>query len=198
MKKILFLHGFFASGSCLPARALKSAFQGKAIVLSPDLPLHPQQALTFIQETCNAEQPQLLVGNSCGAFYAQMIASLTSIPALLGNPHFEMTRFLSTRLGRQCYKAPRADGRQEFEITPSLIDEFAQIQARQFLNYRPDYQDRIWGIFGEQDTLAPYEPVFLQYYTHSLHFPGAHTPTPEEVCQWYAPAAEQLMECHFI
>lgn len=29
MKTIIFLHGFFASGSCVPATALKEAFEGK-------------------------------------------------------------------------------------------------------------------------------------------------------------------------
>ena len=43
-KKILFLHGFFASGSCI---ALRQAFVGKAEVLTPDLPLHPKEALTY-------------------------------------------------------------------------------------------------------------------------------------------------------
>ena len=33
------------------------------------------------------------------AFFAQMIASLTGIPALLGNPHFKMTDFLKQRIG---------------------------------------------------------------------------------------------------
>ena len=39
MKKILFLHGFFATGSCPMARALKEAFEGTAVVLTPDLSL---------------------------------------------------------------------------------------------------------------------------------------------------------------
>jgi hypothetical protein len=37
MKKILFLHGFFASGQCVPAVTLKEAFEGKADVTTPDL-----------------------------------------------------------------------------------------------------------------------------------------------------------------
>lgn len=36
--KILFLHGFFASGQCQPALALREAFEGRAEVISPDLP----------------------------------------------------------------------------------------------------------------------------------------------------------------
>ncbi len=34
--KILFLHGFFASGQCVPAVALKEALKGKAEVLTPE------------------------------------------------------------------------------------------------------------------------------------------------------------------
>ena len=52
-KKILFLHGFFASGSCTSAQALRQAFVGKAEVLTPDLPLHPNEALEFIEDICN-------------------------------------------------------------------------------------------------------------------------------------------------
>ena len=36
MKKILFLHGFYASGQCVPAVALREAFAGRADVLTPD------------------------------------------------------------------------------------------------------------------------------------------------------------------
>ena len=94
MKKILFLHGFYASGQCIPAVALCEAFTGRAEVITPDLPMHPKVAVRFIHELIEAEQPDLLIGNSCGAFYAQMVAPVVGIPALLGNPHFRMTDFL--------------------------------------------------------------------------------------------------------
>ena len=45
MKKILFLHGFFATGSCQMAKVLIEALKGTAMVLTPDLPLHPKKAL---------------------------------------------------------------------------------------------------------------------------------------------------------
>ena len=115
-QKILFLHGFFASGTCIPALALKEYFSGKATVLSPDLPLHPQETLDFIQRLCNQEQPDILVGNSNGSFLAQIVASKNNIPALLGNPHFEMTRFLMERIGSHEYKSPRANGNQQLVI----------------------------------------------------------------------------------
>ena len=172
MKKILFLHGFYASGQCVPAVALREAFAGRADVLTPDLPMHPQDALRFIRELIGREKPDLLVGNSCGAFYAQMIAPVVGIPALLGNPHFQMSEFLKQRIGQHEYKSPRKDGKQSFV---------------------PQFRDRVWGLFGEQDSLAHFKPLFLEHYNRSFHFPGGHTPTADEVRTWYVPLAEKML-----
>lgn len=194
MKKMLFLHGFFASGQCVPAMALRDAFEGKAQVLTPDLPIHPRKALEQIREIVGSEKPDLLVGNSCGAFYAQMVASALGLPALLGNPHFQMTSFLKPRIGEHQYKSPRKDGNQRFVINEALIGEFAEWEAVQFDNCNPKTKEIVWGLFGEQDTLAHYEPLFLEHYTRSFHFPGGHTPTAEEVRKWYVPLVEKLLE----
>ena len=194
MPKILFLHGFFASGQCVPAVALRDAFAGRAEVITPDLPMHPKEAVSFIRELINREKPDLLIGNSCGAFYAQMVAPVVGIPALLGNPHFRMTEFLKQRIGEHQYKSPRKDGNQHFVIDEALIEEFAEMEAIQFDSCRPEFKDHIWGLFGEQDTLAHFEPLFLEHYTHSFHFPGAHTPIAEEVRDWYVPLAEKLLK----
>ena len=118
MKKILFLHGFFATGSCPMARALKEAFEGTAVVLAPDLPLHPKEA---------------------------------------------------------------------------LIEEFAELEAVQFDHCNPYYKNRVWGLFGEQDVLAHFSPLFLKHYNQAFNFPGGHTPTEQEVKTWYAPLAQKMM-----
>ena len=146
MKKILFLHGFFATGSCPMARALKEAFEGTAVVLAPDLPLHPKEALKEIRPIIDREQPDLLLGNSCGSFLAQMLAPVVGIPALLGNPYFMMTEFLKERIGKHEYKAPRRDGNQQLVIDEALIEEFAELEAVQFDHCNPYYKDRVWGL----------------------------------------------------
>lgn len=192
-KKVLFLHGFFASGQCIPAVALKEALAGKAEVLTPDLPIHPKEAKALIVEICEDIKPDLLVGNSCGSFYAQQVAPVLGIPALLGNPHFEMTKFLRERIGRHQYKSPRKDGRQDFIIDEGLVNEFAEMEACQFDDCRGDFTDKVWGLFGDNDTLAHYEPTFLEHYRHSFHFPGGHTPTAEEVKTWYVPLIERML-----
>jgi len=196
MRKLIFLHGFYASGQCVPALALREALEGRIEVVTPDLPMHPKKALDFIRQLIEREQPDVLVGNSCGSFYAQMIAPPLGIPALLGNPHFQMTTFLRPRIGTQRYKSPRQDGRQDFIIDEQLISEFAELEASQFNGCQTCHKELIWGIFGEQDTLAHFEPLFLKHYTHSFHFPGGHTPTSEEVKTWYVPLIEKLMGTH--
>ena len=193
MKKILFLHGFFATGSCPMAKALKEAFDGQALVLTPDLPLHPIEALKHIRAIIDKENPELLIGNSCGSFLAQMLAPVVGIPALLGNPHLKMTEFLKPRIGEHEYKAPRKDGNQKLVIDEALIQEFAELEAHQFDCCSPYYKDRVWGLFGEQDTLAHFEPMFLEHYNNSYHFPGGHTPTEQEVKIWYVPLAQKML-----
>ena len=144
MKKIIFLHGFYASGQCVPALALRESFDGRAEVITPDLPMHPKEALSFIRGLIDREKPDLLIGNSCGAFYAQMVAPIVGIPALLGNPHFRMTEFLKQRVGEHQYKSPRKDGKQNFVIDEALIEEFAEMETVQFDNCHPDFKDCIW------------------------------------------------------
>ncbi len=193
MKKILFLHGFFASGSCAMAHALREAFEGSAVVSTPDLPLRPKEALDEIRTIIDRERPDLLVGNSCGAFLAQMLAPIVGIPALLGNPCFKMTEFLKARLGEHQYKAPRRDGNQRLIVDEALIDEFAELETVQFDCCNPYYKERVWGLFGEQDTLAHCSPLFMEHYNNVYHFPGGHTPTEQEVRTWYAPLATKMM-----
>ena len=201
-KKILFLHGFYASGSCVPALALKEAFEERAIVLTPDLPLHPADAIRLILKICDTEKPDSLVGTSCGSFYAQMISPIIGVPALLGNPHFKMSDFLRERIGSHQYKSPRADGNQNFTITEELVKEFEEIEAHQFFDERSGRAERdscnnnkarVWGLFGEEDTLAHFEPLFLEHYLNSYHFPGGHTPTAEQVKTWYCPLIEKML-----
>lgn len=193
MNKILFLHGFYASGQCVPALALRESFEGRAEVLTPDLPMHPNDAICMIRELVALEKPDLLVGNSCGSFYAQMLAPIVGLPALLGNPHFRMTEFLKQRIGEHEYKSPRRDGHQGFVIDEALVQEFEELEAVQFNYCNQNYKDKVWGLFGEYDTLAHFEPLFLQHYSHSFHFPGGHTPTAEEVRTWYVPLIEKML-----
>ena len=75
----------------------------------------------------------------------------------------------------------------------ALIEEFAELEAVQFDHCNPYYKNRVWGLFGEQDTLAHFSPLFLEHYNQAFHFPGGHTPTEQEVKTWYAPLAQKML-----
>ena len=104
-----------------------------------------------------------------------------------------MSAFLRQRIGAHRYKSPRKDGIQTFIIDEPLVEEFAALEAVQFDICCDDFKDRVWGLFGEQDYLAHFEPLFLEHYNRSFHFPGGHTPTADEVRTWYVPLIEKLI-----
>lgn len=193
MKKAIFLHGFYASGSCPMAIALKDALKGEIEVLTPDLPLHPKDALAFVRELCQQEHPHMLIGNSNGAFLAQKLATELQIPALLGNPHLKMSEFVAARVGENRYKSPRMDGKQNFIIESSLADEFAELEEHQWDNWNPSMRNLCIGLFGEKDTLARFEPEIREHYEGIYHFPGDHTPTMDEVRDWYVPILKNVL-----
>lgn len=194
MKTILFLHGFFASGSDPIVEALREALYPEYRVIAPDLSVHPMEAIETIRKVIDQENPDLLVGNSCGSFYAQMLAPIVGIPALLGNPCFEMSSFLQNRTGKHQCKYPRQDGTSEIIVDEALVHEFKQVEQRQFLCCSPTYTDKVWGLFGTKDTVAHCRPAFLEHYSTALSFPGSHVPTTDEVKQWYATAAQQMLQ----
>lgn len=70
----------------------------------------------------------------------------------------------------------------------------AELVVTQFEGCRPEWCNRVWGLFGENDTVAHYEPLFQEHYPTVYHFPGAHAPTPEEVKKWYAPLAMEMLK----
>lgn len=195
MKTILFLHGFFASGDDPIVTTMASALGDKCRVVAPDLSIHPRESIEIIRRVIDAEQPDLIVGNSCGSFYAQMVAPIVGIAALLGNPCFAMSEFLKSRKGTHRFKYPRRDGQMEITIDDALISEFEEMESEQWDCCSPYYTDKVWGIFGDNDDVANCKPQFAEHYNTVLTFPGKHVPTDEEVKTWYVPAIEKMLDC---
>ena len=67
------------------------------------------------------------------------------------------------------------------------------MEAVQFECCKDENKERIWGLFGENDTLAHFEPLFMEHYKHAYHFPGGHTPTADEVKELYVPLVEKML-----
>ena len=109
-KTILYLHGFASSGQNGTVRAMTTLLPETRII-APDIPVEPQEALTFLNDLCAKENPDLIIGASMGGMYAEMLRGFDRI---LFNPAFFLADTLQKNngLGRQEFHNPRRDGRQ--------------------------------------------------------------------------------------
>ena len=64
-KKILYVHGFGSSGQSGTVKRIREALP-ETTVIAPDLPLPPQEAIALLRDTCQKEQPDLIIGTSMG------------------------------------------------------------------------------------------------------------------------------------
>ncbi len=191
--KILFLHGFTSSGACEIAETLKAALEGRTEVVSPDLPLHPGEAMEMLRDMCEDEQFDLIVGSSCGSFYGQQLVRFTGVPAILVSPFFKMTEFLRPRIGMHDYKSRRIDGVRQFEIDEGLIAEFAEMEKHQFDSYDEFNRPRVTGMFGTNDRIAHYRDMFLKYYDTAISYDGPHTMTAANVRSDLLPVIRHML-----
>lgn len=214
--KLLFLHGFFNSGQCEMAKALQECLtddlrsyddmyaEDEVEVICPDLPKNPYEALDEIREIVDSKGIDVIVGNSCGAMYAHIIAAEHKLPCLVSNPYYKMSEFLKERIGTHEYKTERKDGYQTLVIDDDLVNSFIKLEKEDLVFKDADKcKQFVWGIFGENDTLAnggedgmeknKHEKIFLSTYSLSFHFPGKHTPTYDETRKYHVPLASRLI-----
>jgi Uncharacterized protein conserved in bacteria len=194
MKKILFLHGFTSGGRNEAALVLAQELKDFARIISPDLPLHLQEVISFINDICDKEKPDLIVSISCGTFYAQQVFRQEGVPAILINPFLKMSEFLKPKIGILKYINPRYDGNQEINVTQSLIEEFEELEKHQFDSYDEFNRYRVWGLFGKQDQIAHFRTLFTQYYPTTRDFDGGHIIEAENVKKVLIPMIKEMME----
>lgn len=172
-KKILYVHGFASSGATGTAKTLRLLLPN-AEVISPDLPIHPEEAMELLHSICEKENPDLIIGTSMGGMYAEMLYGYDRI---LVNPAFEMADTFMTNhtLGRQLWHNPRKDGEKEFWVTKDLINEYRAITEKCFSNVTTEERrDKVYGLFGIHDPLVHTFNIFSAHYINAIHFDGEH------------------------
>ena len=80
---ILYIHGFASCGDSNKTRLLKEHFKD---VLSPDIPVDPDEAISFLQKFILDNEISLLIGSSLGGFYAAYFAQRFQLKTILLNP----------------------------------------------------------------------------------------------------------------
>ena len=170
-KKIVYVHGFGSSGQSGTVQRMRTVLP-EAEVIAPDLPVHPQEALSLLRTLCEREQPSLVVGTSMGGMYTEQLYGFDRIVI---NPAFRIADTMSEHgmTGKQQFFSPRQDGVQEFYVDKAMVKEYRAITEGNFAHADdPDEQHRIYGLFGDKDELVDTADLFP--YFQRIPFHGEH------------------------
>lgn len=191
MNKIVYFHGFASSGASGSVLLLRHYFITDK-VLAPDIPLDPAEALPFLKDFCEREQPDLIIGSSMGGMYAQQMRGFFRICV---NPAFEMSKMYNVlRVGAFEWTCKRQDGEKKGHITKEIIAHLREMEERQFDGITPDEQILCYGLFGRQDdrVTGGYD-IFTKYYSNASWFEGGHRLNDEIMKTAVVPLAKDLL-----
>ena len=187
--KLIYFHGFGSSaqsGTIRTLRRMLSDFE----VIAPDIPVDPADALPFLKQLCEDEQPDVVIGTSMGGMYAQQMFGFNRICV---NPAFEMSTMSKVlKVGTFEYFNPRMDGETHFTITPDIIKHHADMESKQFDGVSDEEKTKVWGLFGSDDRLVNGEHIFRQYYDNVIHFNGEHRMSEEVIATVLIPLIRKI------
>ena len=169
--KILYCHGFASSGATGTAESLRRMLP-EVEVISPDIPVDPSEALPFLRALCEQEKPDLIIGTSMGAMYAQQMFGYKKICV---NPAFNMSTLSKVfRTGEHKFLNGRKDSQKTFKITKEIIQKQNMMERQQFKGITPFDRENTYGLFGIHDTTVNCYDLFKKYYTKAQRFDGEH------------------------
>jgi predicted esterase YcpF (UPF0227 family) len=162
-------------------------------VIAPDIPIDPVEALPYVKELCQKEQPDLVVGTSMGGMYAQQMRDFRRI---LVNPAFTMSTMSKVlKTGEHQFFNGRYDGAKTFKITKDIIQHHNQMERQQFKNITPEQKETCWCLVGLHDTsVTNAEALFKKNYLadHVTRFDGEHQLNEKVIKKVLIPLIEQL------
>lgn len=171
-KTVLYVHGFASSGQSGTVSRLREVMP-QARVIAPDLPIHPQVAIDLLHQTCEQERPHLIIGTSMGGMYTEQLYGYDRICV---NPALEMGETMKAHgmTGTQQFQNPRLDGVQEFYVDKTLIKEYKEQSEHRFEGINAEERQRVYGLFGDEDTTVDTYDLFHEHYPQAIHFHGEH------------------------
>ena len=192
---MLYIHGFASAGSTGTATQMRNHLYPKGVqVVSPDVPVDPLEAISFLKDLVNKEQPDLIVATSMGALYAEQLKGTKRI---LVNPSFHMARLLTFRgLGRREFRNKRQDGATDFKVDKAMIQAFQQVEKESFKGITNEEKALVWGLFGTQDKLVNCQSDFLKHYGKEQMqlFEGEHFLNDKVLSHTVMPLVETKLE----
>ena len=188
--KLIYFHGFGSSGASGTVETLRNLLPDTTVI-APDIPVDPAEALPFLEELCQTEKPDIIVGTSMGGMYAQQMRGFLRICV---NPAFNMSTNSSVlKTGTYKFHNGRKDNQKEFRITKDTILHFNQMERQQFKGITPDEQELCYGLFGINDPVVHTYDLFKKHYPHAIRFEGEHRLNDKVIRKTLLPLIKQLL-----
>ncbi len=171
-----------SSGQSTTAQRLRRTLP-KHEVISPDIPVQPEVAITELQKLARTLRPDaVIVGTSMGGMFAQLFRGFRRI---LINPSFHPSVHLREKIGQRLeFHNPRVDGLKDFEVTDKLVRKYEKLEEKQFsekfgiIGKNPDSIEQVTALFGKNDDIVNGKPEYLKYYRDYHDFDGGHRLDP--------------------
>ncbi len=171
MYKIIYFHGFGSSGEEETVRTLKELLPDW-IVIAPDIPVDPKDALRFLKNLCMKEQPEVILGTGLGGMYA---AQMHGFKRICVNPTFNISKHKDIlREGKFEFLNSRKNGETNFTITPKIIEHFVEMEAHQFECITDEDRNNVYGHFDFDKTFKDIEDIYRRHYSNYSHFIGKY------------------------
>ena len=188
--KLIYFHGFGSSGASGTVETLRNLLP-QATIIAPDIPVDPVDALPYLKQLCETEQPDIIVGTSMGGMYAQQMRGFLRICV---NPAFNMsTNSQVMKTGTYKFQNGRKDNQKEFRITKDIIQHHNQMERQQFKNIPPEDQELCYGLFGINDPVVHTYELFKKHYPHAIRFEGEHRLNDKIIRKTLIPLIQQLL-----
>ena len=188
--KIVYFHGFASSGASGTVELLRKLLP-EVDVVAPDIPVDPAEALPFLQQFVKDEQPDLIIGTSMGAMYAQQMFGFKKICV---NPAFNMSRMSNAlKTGEHKFLNGRKDSQKTFKITKDIVQHFNMMERQQFKGITDFDKENTYGLFGIHDKSVNTHDLFRKYYKYATRFDGEHQLNEKVLKSAVLPLVRQIL-----
>ena len=191
--KLIYFHGFASSGASGTVQLLRKILPS-AEIIAPDIPVDPEEALPMLHELVETEQPDLIIGTSMGAMYAQQMHGHLRICV---NPAFHMSTMSKTlHTGEHKWLNGRKNSEKTFKVTADIIKHFNQMERHQFDDITPDDRELCYGLFGIKDKFV--NPTnayndFMKHYTHAERIDADHQLNDKVIHKFLLPLMQSIL-----
>lgn len=194
--KILYLHGFAPSGNSGTAKEIQECLPN-CHVISPDLPIHPSEALALINKIVDEQNIDLVIGTSMGGYFAAQISETMKI---LVNPSFHVSRMMKNRLGDNYemvipYFKTREDGATEFVLDKAIANWYFALERNieKCAAFSNRCNRQTLAVFGIDDDVVDCREDYFSMYDDIRFFKGGHRLNKESVQEVIVPSILQMV-----